>query len=455
VIRFAAIVSVVAVAIGLLIAGAVSGDLSLVYVSIGLAALALLMLVAGVAIWRDQVFGGGTAARTKEARPDASAADIAALDAWLPDAARQADARRAEPGGLTERKPEHRPAARQLADAPAGRDGRQSPGRPSDWQGDPGHGMRDQQAEPAWEWPARPEPPEDQPARRSAPEDQPARKRAPEDQPPRRPAPQDEPAPAVAADVRSADDPTRLARRLGSAAELSRQPSAPAGRTSGGAPSADPLTGPPPAAATTPGRTRLQKEAAAAAAAKSSAGTKAEPAEEHSADRDDAGSPPAAGADTPGAGGPGAGPVDVRAASAGVADAAVADAEKADAEKADAGVASAETAGADTADADEASADKAGADAAISDVAVSDAPASDAVPAGDTANADTANGEAAADPESTVSVVPGIARYHTTDCILIRFLSAEDLETMTRQAAEASGCMPCRACRPEQAATDA
>ncbi len=48
-IRFGAIVSVVAVAIGLLIAGAVSGELTLVYVSIGLAALALLMLIVGVA----------------------------------------------------------------------------------------------------------------------------------------------------------------------------------------------------------------------------------------------------------------------------------------------------------------------------------------------------------------------------------------------------------------------
>ena len=56
-IRFSAIVSVVAIAIGLLIAGAVSGELTLVYVSIGLAALALLMLIVGVVVWRDEVFG--------------------------------------------------------------------------------------------------------------------------------------------------------------------------------------------------------------------------------------------------------------------------------------------------------------------------------------------------------------------------------------------------------------
>jgi len=61
VIRFGAIVSVVAVAIGLLIGGAVSGELTLVYVSIGLAGLALLMLIVGVAVWRDEVFGSAAA----------------------------------------------------------------------------------------------------------------------------------------------------------------------------------------------------------------------------------------------------------------------------------------------------------------------------------------------------------------------------------------------------------
>jgi len=57
VIRFSAIVSVVAIALGLLVAGAVSGTLMLVYLAIGVASLALLLLVAGVMIWRDVVFG--------------------------------------------------------------------------------------------------------------------------------------------------------------------------------------------------------------------------------------------------------------------------------------------------------------------------------------------------------------------------------------------------------------
>jgi hypothetical protein len=49
-----------------------------------------------------------------------------------------------------------------------------------------------------------------------------------------------------------------------------------------------------------------------------------------------------------------------------------------------------------------------------------------------------------------VTVVPGIARYHVPGCILIRFLGADDLEVMTRQAAEDAGCVPCKACRPEK-----
>jgi len=49
--------------------------------------------------------------------------------------------------------------------------------------------------------------------------------------------------------------------------------------------------------------------------------------------------------------------------------------------------------------------------------------------------------------------VPGIARYHKSGCILIRFLGEDDLETMSRAAAEESGAVPCRACRPDK--TDA
>jgi len=53
-----------------------------------------------------------------------------------------------------------------------------------------------------------------------------------------------------------------------------------------------------------------------------------------------------------------------------------------------------------------------------------------------------------------VSVVPGITRYHRSDCLLIRFLSADDLEVMTTQAATESGCVPCKACKPDQQTAD-
>ena len=54
------------------------------------------------------------------------------------------------------------------------------------------------------------------------------------------------------------------------------------------------------------------------------------------------------------------------------------------------------------------------------------------------------------DPQMEVTVVPGVPRYHTSSCILIRFMGEEDLERMTVAAARDSGCTPCRACQPDQ-----
>jgi hypothetical protein len=82
------------------------------------------------------------------------------------------------------------------------------------------------------------------------------------------------------------------------------------------------------------------------------------------------------------------------------------------------------------------------------------APDADAEPAGDT-ELGLGGGKDAPSPVTQVTIVPGIARYHRSDCILIRFLGPEDLETMTRQAAEDAGCVPCKACRPEQQLADA
>jgi hypothetical protein len=72
----------------------------------------------------------------------------------------------------------------------------------------------------------------------------------------------------------------------------------------------------------------------------------------------------------------------------------------------------------------------------------------DRTPSADGAAASSADGGQAMDDE--VMIVPGVARYHRTGCILIRFLGSEDLETSTRRAAEADGCIPCRACEPDK-----
>ena len=81
-----------------------------------------------------------------------------------------------------------------------------------------------------------------------------------------------------------------------------------------------------------------------------------------------------------------------------------------------------------------------------------EAPATSLAAEGSAATADTDPG---ASMRGQVSVVPGIARYHRSGCTLIRFLGADDLELMTREAAEADGCVPCRACQPDKSLADA
>ena len=46
-------------------------------------------------------------------------------------------------------------------------------------------------------------------------------------------------------------------------------------------------------------------------------------------------------------------------------------------------------------------------------------------------------------------MVPGVSRYHRSECILIRFLGAGDLEIMTKQEAVDAKFMACRACQPD------
>jgi hypothetical protein len=95
-------------------------------------------------------------------------------------------------------------------------------------------------------------------------------------------------------------------------------------------------------------------------------------------------------------------------------------------------------------------ADAAPAAQAEASAAAESEPADDERTAGDGGDAGDADG-----PAAEVTIVPGITRYHRSDCILIRFLGPEDLETMTRQVAEDAGNVPCKACRPEQHLTSA
>jgi hypothetical protein len=76
--------------------------------------------------------------------------------------------------------------------------------------------------------------------------------------------------------------------------------------------------------------------------------------------------------------------------------------------------------------------------------AVAAAPA-DRVPEG-SGPADEAPGDARTADE-TVTVVPGVPRYHRSECILIRFMGDDDLQRMSLEAAQEAGCTPCRACQ--------
>jgi hypothetical protein len=72
----------------------------------------------------------------------------------------------------------------------------------------------------------------------------------------------------------------------------------------------------------------------------------------------------------------------------------------------------------------------------------------------DTPGPDEAGSSEATPMDGQVTIVPGVSRYHRRGCILIRFLSDGDLETMTREAAEAAGSMPCKACQPDKPSSD-
>ena len=48
-----------------------------------------------------------------------------------------------------------------------------------------------------------------------------------------------------------------------------------------------------------------------------------------------------------------------------------------------------------------------------------------------------------------VTVIPGVPRYHDPDCILIRFMDEDDIARKSIPEAKAANCTPCAACQPE------
>ena len=52
--------------------------------------------------------------------------------------------------------------------------------------------------------------------------------------------------------------------------------------------------------------------------------------------------------------------------------------------------------------------------------------------------------------DGEVVIVPGETRYHRSGCVSIRLLGSDELKTSTRHKAEADGCVPCRACKPDK-----
>jgi hypothetical protein len=500
-IRFGVIVTVVVAAVGLLVVGAVAGDLTLVYVSIALAAVALLLLIVGVAVWRDDVFASSARRDDRDlaavgafGHGGRAATGSGAVEGW-PDRPAPLPRTGPTPGagaGLQVGDTREFPAPvgpPPGREAPAGRDRRageprpteQLP-RPADPAGRPGREVRHRERAGrdagAGGWPGpdltaaglsgRDAATPDRPDRDSAPGDRSAREPAAADRAGRDTVSAPRPDrvqryPTVTGPERfeSADDPTRLAHRLDSLADLGRpvdpltgaagerrsaaEPVAAAPSTGRSARPTGTEQGPGDADAPRPSRTvppvqsgddRPQggRDRSDNTAADSPAGSLAWPHVPAAADTwlpAEAASTAAAGVVFPAspAGAPGA-------RDGGQATAA--------------GSAAAPSAPAAAPPAAAAVADAVG----TATASEPDAPARSGPAEPATAGTGATDGRAAAGSaiglDDQVSVVPGIARYHKADCILIRFLSEDDLEVTSRRDAEAAGCAPCRACRPDR-----
>jgi len=533
VIRFSVIVSAVAIALGLLVAGAVSGTLVLVYVAIVLASLALLLLIVGVFIWRDEVFGpqGSRSARVGDAtggaeRMAGGQAGERGQPAAVTVGARAAQEQTAAAFGTGRNGAAAAPA---YAGSAPGRDRGGRDGGPADRRedragdrvggSDPGHPETER---------ARRDKPRQQGIRRGTGPRQDERSdragraaQAPSGQGPGAESPSATPAVAAAFEVTRADPRHQpdAQRRIddGNRAGPARQPGAdPAGLPE----SARSASGTPPEQVADRAATRQNTQVAPAAKAKKQSGAPrasepaaapvrqppgAAPVGQPSGDAagaqagaaavrqppgaapvgqpsGDAASAPAGAApmrqpsgdaaEVPGAAGVPGGPAAIRGpgGAAGSGGTSSSTTEALGPRLGSARAPADDSARASTAPARsqaEAPAAAAARSQAEAPPVISGAPVgtsaagSDApVPApaaGSDAPGRTSGGGIAAnaaqsqtgrDPE--VTIVPGIARYHKKDCILIRFLGEDDLERMSRARAEESGCVPCRACRPDK-----
>ncbi|MGO9296992.1 MAG: hypothetical protein ACLP52_24455 [Streptosporangiaceae bacterium] len=350
VIRFGAVLSIVVVAIGLLVGGILTSSLLLVYLSIGVAALAGVLLVAGVLIWRENFFGASPATAPAAIPEPAEAALVGA----------PADLEMAGPASLPADGPAVPGAVRLLPDAP-------------DTEAD---------AEPAPSVP-----PPDQPASRSEP-----------------------PVPEPAAGESAAAPESAAA--LQPAAE-----SQPVAESQPPGPEPAPPAGPGPQAA---GKAPEPERPDATAAAPAAAAAEAQPATAEPAEARPAAEPTAPEPAAPE-------PAAVEAELVAV----------------DAEPAGDEPAGDEPATAEAERAAAAAEPAARPDVAGQEGGSPDAQAGGP-----SGAGQPATDSDQ-VTVVPGIARFHRSECILIRFMGPEDLEVMSRTAAVDSGLVPCKACKPD------
>jgi hypothetical protein len=495
-IRFGVIVTVVVASVGLLIVGAVAGDLTLVYVSIALAAVALLLVIVGVAVWRDEVFASSGRRDERDlarvgavGRVGRAATGPSVVEGWPERRLQGGDTRecaipvgappdRDAPAERDRRSGEPRPAEQPLRPAdPAARPGREVRRRDprdreavtEDWPGrDLAAADRPGRDAAAAGWPGPDAAQGERSARDAAAADRAARETVSAHRPDRV-----ERYPVLGPErYESADDPTRLAHRLDSLADFGRQADADAtgsARSRAGRPGGqrspapiDPLAGP-------PGDRWSVAEPLAGASSTGRAAARPTGTEQGATADADAPQPSRAVSPTP---------VSATTAPSTTGAATAKDlGSRGPVPPAESGPGRRES-GRDRADgpvadspagpsawphvpsgsgarlpAEAASAATAAPPDLVGTVAASEAGASAGASPGTAGPAATDAGAAAGPAvglDDQVSVVPGIARYHKADCILIRFLSEDDLEVMSRRDAEAAGCAPCRACRPDR-----